>query len=127
MGDNVDNILESNETPSDLINSNGDYHNNILSNFIGNIDTQGGDIIITFNEYQDLKTLLLNNYEKPFSLNGYFPLFKKESMSNLASYLGGGSGTSHTHIFDDITYYMPNEVLYYHGDYQDKVENQEKK
>ena len=51
MGDNVDNILESNETPSDLINSNGDYHNNILSNFIGTIDTQGGDIIITFNEY----------------------------------------------------------------------------
>lgn len=93
----------------------GDNIVNILSNFTGTIETQGGDIIITFNEYQALKELLLKDYEQPISLNGYFPLFKKESMSNLASYLGGGLGTSHIHIFEDETYYMPEGILNYHG------------
>tara|TARA_Y100000813_G_C24131634_1_gene337809 strand:- start:161 stop:1120 length:960 start_codon:yes stop_codon:yes gene_type:complete len=123
MGDDYDNVSQSNVTSPDSINSTGDYVNNILSNFSGSIHTQGGDIIINFNEYLALKELLLSNYEKPISLNGYFPLFKKESMSNLASYLGGGPGTSHTHIFDDITYYMPDGLSFYHGDY---LENEEK-
>ena len=37
-------------------------------------------------------------------INGYWPLLEKESDANGAS----TSGTSHSHVFDSITYYMPN-------------------
>ena len=32
-----------------IINS-GDYHNNIMSNFIGSINTNNGDIVVNYND-----------------------------------------------------------------------------
>lgn len=48
----------------------------------------------------------------PVAVNGYYPLYTSEADANAA-----GDGTSHSHIFDGVTYYMPNGVTYYHGDY----------
>jgi hypothetical protein len=50
--------------------------------------------------------------ETPVAISGYYPLYTTESASNAA-----GDGTSHTHEFDGVTYYMPNGVTFYHGDY----------
>ena len=48
------------------------------------------------------------------AINGYYPLYRKESDAN-----GQGNGTSHVHTFDGVTYYMPNGVTMYHGTYVD--------
>ena len=48
----------------------------------------------------------------PFAINGYYPLYSMVDDANNA-----GNGTSHSHVFDGITYYMPNGVTYYHGNY----------
>ena len=50
--------------------------------------------------------------ESPISINGYYPIYTTESCANQ-----NGNGTSHTHEFDGVTYYMPNGVTNYHGDY----------
>ena len=39
------------------------------------------------------------------AVNGYYPLFTTESASNAYS---EGDGSSHTHVLNGITYYMPN-------------------
>ena len=46
------------------------------------------------------------------AINGYYPLYRKESDANEQ-----GNGTSHVHTFDGVTYYMPNGVTMYHGNY----------
>lgn len=117
MGSKLEESQEIETYSKKMISIISDNLVNILSNFTGSIETKGGDIIINLNVYQVLKEILLKHYEQPISLDGFFPLFKKESMSNLASHLGGGSGTSHTHIFDDVSYYMPDGILFYHGNY----------
>jgi hypothetical protein len=48
----------------------------------------------------------------PQAINGYYPLYTLEADANAA-----GDGSSHTHEFDGTTYYMPNGVTFYHGDY----------
>ena len=48
----------------------------------------------------------------PLAIDGYYPLYTSETLANL-----NGDGTSHTHTFDGVTYYMPNGVTYYHGNY----------
>ena len=48
----------------------------------------------------------------PTSVDGYFPLYMTAELANAA-----GNGTSHSHTFNGITYYMPNGVTFYHGDY----------
>ena len=52
----------------------------------------------------------------PFAINGYYPLYDTEEGANAA-----GDGTSHTHTFDGVTYYMPNGLTMgvdmFHGDY----------
>tara|TARA_Y100000114_G_scaffold130512_1_gene128346 strand:+ start:6855 stop:9236 length:2382 start_codon:yes stop_codon:yes gene_type:complete len=50
----------------------------------------------------------------PFAIQGYYPLYTTENLANSA-----GDGSSHTHEFDGITYYMPNGVDFWHGDYDD--------
>ena len=53
--------------------------------------------------------------EVPQAIEGYYPLYVSETESNLVS----TDGTSHTHTFDEVTYYMPNTgVTIYHGDYE---------
>ena len=51
--------------------------------------------------------------EAPQAIDGYYPLYTTEADANAA-----GDGTSHTHTFDGVTYYMPNGVPYHHGDYE---------
>lgn len=48
----------------------------------------------------------------PLAVNGYYPLYNIEDNANTA-----GDGTSHSHTFNDVTYYMPNGVTFYHGNY----------
>ena len=45
-------------------------------------------------------------------ISGYYPLYRTEAVANAV-----GDGTSHSHMFDGVTYYMPNGVTYYHGNY----------
>ena len=47
------------------------------------------------------------------SINGYYPLYTTEICANQ-----NGDGTSHTHEFNGVTYWMPNGVPNYHGDYE---------
>ena len=55
----------------------------------------------------------------PVQKNGYYPLFLTEAEANLWS---AGNGSSHTHEFGGVTYYMPNGLTLgvdqFHGDYQ---------
>ena len=46
------------------------------------------------------------------AIAGYYPLFRFERIAKLV-----GDGTAHSHTFDGVTWYMPNGVTYYHGDY----------
>jgi len=46
------------------------------------------------------------------AIDGYFPLYTTATAANLS-----GDGTHHTHTFNGTTYYMPNGVTFYHGDY----------
>jgi len=46
------------------------------------------------------------------AIAGYYPLFRFERIAKLV-----GDGTAHNHTFDGVTWYMPNGVTYYHGDY----------
>jgi hypothetical protein len=48
----------------------------------------------------------------PVAVEGYYPLYANESDADAA-----GDGSSHSHTFSGVTYYMPNGVTYYHGDY----------
>ena len=48
----------------------------------------------------------------PLAISGYYPLYETETAANAA-----GNGTSHTHVFNNTTYYMPNGVTNYHGNY----------
>ena len=60
----------------------------------------------------------------PFSINGYYPLYSTEEESNAAS---NGNGSSHFHILNSITYYMPNGLggpgsgTQFHGDYINEI------
>ena len=48
----------------------------------------------------------------PKAISGYYPLYDLEASANAA-----GDGSSHSHTFSGVTYYMPNGVTFYHGDY----------
>jgi hypothetical protein len=50
--------------------------------------------------------------ENPIAVNGYYPLYYTAESANNA-----GDGTSHTHVLNSVTYYMPNGVQFWHGDY----------
>lgn len=52
---------------------------------------------------------------QPFALNGYYPLYIDAPLSNIAS----PNNSSHSHTFAGYsnTFWMPNGVTYYHGDY----------
>ena len=52
----------------------------------------------------------------PFAINGYYPLYPTAEAANFA-----GNGTSHTHEFFGKTFYMPNGVTIYHGNYVTEV------
>jgi len=49
----------------------------------------------------------------PYAIEGYYPLYSSKEIAELA-----GNGTTHTHNFFGQTFYMPNGVTYYHGNYQ---------
>ena len=46
------------------------------------------------------------------AVNGYYPLYETEADANAA-----GNGSSHTHSLSGTTYYMPNGVTQFHGNY----------
>lgn len=52
--------------------------------------------------------------EEPISINGFYPLYKDEDSSNAAS----PKNSSHPHEIDGTTYYMPDGVTIYHGNYK---------
>jgi hypothetical protein len=46
------------------------------------------------------------------AIAGYYPLYRFQKIAELA-----GNGSTHSHTFDGVTWYMPEGVTYYHGDY----------
>ena len=49
----------------------------------------------------------------PIALNGYYPLYGSQADANAV-----GNGSSHTHVVNGVTYYMPDAgVTIYHGNY----------
>ena len=46
------------------------------------------------------------------AISGYYPLYRFQKIAELV-----GNGNTHTHTFDGVTWYMPEGVTYYHGDY----------
>jgi hypothetical protein len=48
----------------------------------------------------------------PYAIDGYYPLYPTAEAANFA-----GDGTHHTHVFFGKTFFMPNGVTYYHGNY----------
>ena len=64
-------------------------------------------------ETGDWEFLGLEEDTAPTVIDGYYPLYTTEAASNAA-----GNGSSHTHTFDGVTYYMPNGgTTIYHGTY----------
>ena len=51
--------------------------------------------------------------DRPFHLDGYYPLYYTAVGANAAS----PSNSSHTHVLGGNTYYMPDGVTIYHGTY----------
>lgn len=52
--------------------------------------------------------------EVPQAIDGYYPLYTSEAQSDAIS----TNGESHSHTFDGVTYYMPDEgTTLYHGNY----------
>ena len=49
----------------------------------------------------------------PLAINGYYPLYYTAAGANAAS----PTTTNHTHLINGITYYMPDGVTIYHGNY----------
>lgn len=54
------------------------------------------------------------------TVDGYYPLYLSQTESNAA-----GDGSSHTHVFGGTTYYMPNGVEFWHGDFDGIVDPDE--
>ena len=52
----------------------------------------------------------------PFAINGYYPLYPTEEAANFA-----GNGTSHSHEFFGKTFYMPNGITVFHGNYVEET------
>ena len=50
--------------------------------------------------------------EQPVAVNGYYPLYRSQAQANAV-----GNGTSHVHFFNNMRYFMPNGVTFYHGNY----------
>ena len=48
----------------------------------------------------------------PKEVDGYYPLYDLEASAEAA-----GDGTTHSHTLGGVTYYMPNGVTFYHGNY----------
>ena len=48
----------------------------------------------------------------PYAIDGYYPLYPSAEAANFA-----GNGSHHTHVFFGKTFYMPNGVTFYHGNY----------
>ena len=48
----------------------------------------------------------------PYAIDGYYPLYPTAEAANFA-----GNGSSHSHVFFGKTFYMPNGVTFYHGNY----------
>tara|TARA_B110000444_G_C18850840_1_gene605429 strand:- start:5923 stop:8385 length:2463 start_codon:yes stop_codon:yes gene_type:complete len=61
-------------------------------------------------------TLGASNTGGPYSINGYYPLYARETLAQAA-----GTGTTHEHVFFGKTFYMPDGLIMgttqFHGDY----------
>ena len=49
----------------------------------------------------------------PVAIDGYYPLYWTAEEADAAS----SSNSHHTHVLNEITYYMPNGGTIYHGNY----------
>ena len=64
-------------------------------------------------ETGDWEFLGLEEDTAPTVIDGYYPLYTTEDAANAA-----GSGTSHTHTLNGVTYYMPDGgTTIYYGTY----------
>lgn len=119
-------IIDDGDGGLTITYTNGSLDGGVVSSYTGPVQYvfsgtyYSGDLtnLVTFNDPSTLgnKVTLdidnLTSFEAPQAVNGYYPLYTSEANSNSA-----GDGSSHTHTFDGTTYYMPNGVTFYHGNY----------
>ena len=61
----------------------------------------------------EVDSFKLNNNElTAIAVDGYYPLYTSETAANFI-----GNGSSHSQTVNGVTYYMPNGVTLYHGNY----------
>lgn len=89
------------------------------SNYVSGVnDTPPGPDPKGFDQYPALETSSSTTTtttpqgDGPFAVSGYYPLYRTAALANAA-----GNGTSHTHRLGGVTYYMPNGVSIWHGNY----------
>ena len=71
-------------------------------------------IVAGFTE-QQISAFDLDTADVALNLNGYYPLYTTEAVADAA-----GNGSSHAHVIDGVTYYMPDGgVPIYHGSYNE--------
>ena len=65
------------------------------------------------------ETYFLGNYDDVVNVNGYYPLYYNSEIATIKSPVN----TYHTHVFNGITYYMPDGLVenstFFHGNYYD--------
>lgn len=63
--------------------------------------------------YETQPTEIYHGDERgPFALYGYYPLYDNEEVAK-----GVGDGTAMPHVIESVTYWMPNGIEQYHGDW----------
>ena len=99
-------VLAKAYTAGDIIIYNGHVFRALEDN-VATADNDPGDLDGTW------EFLGLEEDAAPLAIDGYFPLYETEAVSDAA-----GNGSSHTHTINGITYYMPDGgVTIYHGNY----------
>ena len=99
-------VLAKAYTAGDIIIYNGHVFRALEDN-VATADNDPGDLDGTW------EFLGLEEDAAPLAIDGYFPLYETEAVSDAA-----GNGSSHTHTIAGVTYYMPDGgVTIYHGNY----------
>ncbi len=84
-----------------------------ITTFAGNVGTPA---MIFYTITTTGVTLGASNTGGPYSINGYYPLYSRETLAQDA-----GNSTAHEHVFFGKTFYMPNGLIlgttYFHGNY----------
>ena len=71
------------------------------------ITDQYGNTLASLTGNSGTGTFVVATQVTAFQVHGYYPLYNTAADANSAA---EGNGTSHTHVLDSVTYYMPNGI-----------------